>query len=188
MAGSIINIDHGPILSNRMIRRDIRRKHGRESKLIRHLWYWRRSVPRVSADSDAAQAYVGPSGQLTRECLCRVMMFVFTTSVFYIQILALFFASPGTIYLFSINIFHIARSLLFTLLFSMSDEGSTKTSGTCASCQVSTKIRCSGCLDAPLYDDCIAKPSFYCSTACQKADWGQHKSVCRALQARKSPF
>ena len=70
----------------------------------------------------------------------------------------------------------------------MSDEGSTKTSGTCAGCQVSTKIRCSACLDGPLYDDCIPKPSFYCSTACQKAGWGQHKSVCRALQARKSLF
>ena len=67
----------------------------------------------------------------------------------------------------------------------MADDGSTKTSGTCASCQVSTRNRCTGCLDAPLYDDCVPKPSFYCSPACQKA---QHKSVCRALQARKQLF
>ena len=39
-------------------------------------------------------------------------MFVFTTSVFYIQKLALFFASSGTIHLFLINIIHVAHSLV----------------------------------------------------------------------------
>jgi MYND finger len=46
--------------------------------------------------------------------------------------------------------------------------------------------RCSGCLGAPVYDECVSKPTFYCSPVCQKADWRQHKSECRKLQARKT--
>jgi hypothetical protein len=46
--------------------------------------------------------------------------------------------------------------------------------------------RCTGCLEAPVYDECVSKSTFYCSPVCQKADWGQHKSECRKLQARKT--
>jgi hypothetical protein len=46
--------------------------------------------------------------------------------------------------------------------------------------------KCTGCLRAPLYDEYVSKPTFYCSIVCQKADWDQHKSECRKLQARKS--
>jgi MYND finger len=46
--------------------------------------------------------------------------------------------------------------------------------------------RYTGCLEAPVYDECISTPMFYCSPVCQKADWGQHKSECRKLQARKT--
>jgi hypothetical protein len=42
------------------------------------------------------------------------------------------------------------------------------------------------CLETPVYDECVSKPTFYCSPVCQKADWGQHKSECRKLQARKT--
>jgi hypothetical protein len=45
---------------------------------------------------------------------------------------------------------------------------------------------CAGCLEAPVYDECVFKPTFYCSQVCQKADWDQHKSECRKLQARKT--
>ena len=43
-----------------------------------------------------------------------------------------------------------------------------------------------GCLGVPLYDECDSQPIFSCSTVCQKADWDQHKSECRQLQARKT--
>lgn len=46
--------------------------------------------------------------------------------------------------------------------------------------------RCTGCLEAPVYDECVSKPTSYCSSVCQKADWSQHKSKCRKLQARKT--
>ena len=59
-------------------------------------------------------------------------------------------------------------------------------SGTCTRCQRPTTNRCTGCLGAPVYDECVSKPTFYCSPGCQKADWRQHKSECRKLQARKT--
>ena len=59
-------------------------------------------------------------------------------------------------------------------------------SGTCTRCQRPTMNRCTGCLGAPVYDECVSKPTFYCSPGCQKADWRQHKSECRKLQARKT--
>jgi hypothetical protein len=43
-----------------------------------------------------------------------------------------------------------------------------------------------GCLEAPVYDEGVSEPMFYYSQVCQKADWGQHKSECRKLQARKT--
>jgi hypothetical protein len=46
--------------------------------------------------------------------------------------------------------------------------------------------RCTGCLEAPVYDECVSKPTFYCSQVCQKTDWDQHKLECRKLQARKT--
>jgi hypothetical protein len=45
---------------------------------------------------------------------------------------------------------------------------------------------CAGCLEAPVYDECVFKPTFYCSQVCQKADWDQHKLDCRKLQARRA--
>jgi hypothetical protein len=59
-------------------------------------------------------------------------------------------------------------------------------SGTCTRCQRPTMKRCTGCLGAPAYDECVSKPTFYCSPGCQKADWSQHKSECGKLQARKT--
>jgi hypothetical protein len=70
--------------------------------------------------------------------------------------------------------------------YQMADDGSKTASGTCARCQRPTMNRCTGCLEAPVYDECVSKPTFYCSPLCQKADWGQHKSECRKLQARKA--
>ena len=46
--------------------------------------------------------------------------------------------------------------------------------------------RCTRCLEAPVYDGYVSEPTFYYSPVCQKADWGQHKSKCRKLQARKT--
>lgn len=66
------------------------------------------------------------------------------------------------------------------------DDGPKTASGTCARCQGLTTNKCAGCIRAPSYNECVSKPTFYCSTVCQKADWGQHKSECRKLQARKT--
>lgn len=68
----------------------------------------------------------------------------------------------------------------------MANDMSKTASGTCARCQRPATTRCTGCLEAPAYDECFSKPTFYCSPVCQKADWGQHKSNCKKLQARKS--
>lgn len=68
----------------------------------------------------------------------------------------------------------------------MADDGSKTASGTCTRCQRPTVKRCTGCVEAPAYDKCVSKPAFYCSRECQEADWGQHKSECRKLQARKT--
>ena len=68
----------------------------------------------------------------------------------------------------------------------MADEVSPNASGTCAVCRKSATQRCSGCLDAPKYDEDIVQKTFYCSSECQRAHWPQHKSDCKKLQARKS--
>lgn len=54
----------------------------------------------------------------------------------------------------------------------------------CASCQRPASTKCSGCLDAPVYEK-VSKPTFYCNKVCQQADWDHHKSDCRRLQERK---
>ena len=63
---------------------------------------------------------------------------------------------------------------------------SKKPWGSCARCQRSTTNRCTGCLEAPIYDDSVSYSTFYCGLACQRADWVQHKEECRKLQARKT--
>lgn len=68
----------------------------------------------------------------------------------------------------------------------MANDGSKTASGTCAHCQRPIKNRCTGCREAPVYEECVSKPTYYCSPVCQKADWAQHKSKCRKLQARKA--
>lgn len=68
----------------------------------------------------------------------------------------------------------------------MADDASKKPNGACAQCLRSTTNRCTGCLDAPVYDAGVSHPTFYCSPVCQKADWSLHKSECRKLQARKT--
>jgi hypothetical protein len=68
----------------------------------------------------------------------------------------------------------------------MADDGSKTASTTCARCPRHTTNRCTGCLEAPVYDEGVSEPTFYCSQVCQKAEWGQHKSECRKLQARKT--
>lgn len=68
----------------------------------------------------------------------------------------------------------------------MADDGSKAASGACTRCQKPTINRCSGCREAPVYDERVSKPTFYCNTICQKADWSQHKSECKKLQARKT--
>jgi hypothetical protein len=72
------------------------------------------------------------------------------------------------------------------LFHRMADDGSEMASGSCTRCQRPTTRRCTGCLEAPVYDECVPKPTFYCSQVCQKADWDQHKLECRKLQARKA--
>jgi hypothetical protein len=71
-------------------------------------------------------------------------------------------------------------------MVSDAEDGSKTASGTCTCCQRPTRNRCTGCLGAPVYDECVSKPTFYCGPVCQKADWRQHKSECRKLQARKT--
>jgi MYND finger len=59
-------------------------------------------------------------------------------------------------------------------------------SGTFTRCQRPATNRCTGCLGAPVYDEYVSKPTFYCSPGYQKTDWSQHKSEYRKLQARKT--
>jgi hypothetical protein len=66
------------------------------------------------------------------------------------------------------------------------ENGSNLASRYCVRCHSPTINRCTGCLGAPAYNNCIPKPTFYCSLECQKADWRQHKLECRKLQARKT--
>ena len=66
------------------------------------------------------------------------------------------------------------------------DGGSSRASGTCAHCQGPTMKKCVGCRDAPVYNEFVPKPTFYCSPVCQRSHWAQHKSECRKLQARKT--
>jgi hypothetical protein len=75
---------------------------------------------------------------------------------------------------------------LSRLFYRMADDGSKRASGSCTRCQSPITRRCTGCLGAPVYDDCVPKPTSYCSQVCQKADWDQHKLECRKLQARKA--
>ncbi|KAF1831122.1 hypothetical protein BDW02DRAFT_506022 [Decorospora gaudefroyi] len=56
----------------------------------------------------------------------------------------------------------------------------------CTHCRGPAARRCTGCLVAPDYDEKPSAPSFYCSIDCQKAEWPQHQTDCRKLQARKS--
>ncbi|PYH92236.1 hypothetical protein BO71DRAFT_457863 [Aspergillus ellipticus CBS 707.79] len=63
---------------------------------------------------------------------------------------------------------------------------STLPPGACSRCANPTNKKCSGCCNAPTYDEDSCNDTFYCSSACQTADWGQHKQTCKALQDRKS--
>ena len=57
--------------------------------------------------------------------------------------------------------------------------------GVCAQCQEPTNKRCSGCLDAPNYQDDSCPPKFYCSHKCKLDDWPTHKELCDVLYGRK---
>ena len=59
-------------------------------------------------------------------------------------------------------------------------------SGAFTRCQRPATNRCIGCLGALVYDECVSKPTFYCSPGCQKADLRQHKPERRNLQARET--
>lgn len=49
--------------------------------------------------------------------------------------------------------------------YQTTDNGSKTASGTFARYQRPTMNRCTGCLEAPIYDKCVAKPTFYCRPA-----------------------
>ena len=68
----------------------------------------------------------------------------------------------------------------------MADEESENVSGTCVHCQRSTTLVCSGCYEAPLYDESFIEPAFCCcNTECMDSLWAEHGSKCSKLQARK---
>src|SRR6266576_2206723 len=50
----------------------------------------------------------------------------------------------------------------------MADDGSKTASGTCTCCQRPAMNRCTGCLEAPVYDECVSRPTFYCSQVARK--------------------
>ena len=56
----------------------------------------------------------------------------------------------------------------------------------CTHCQKPAADMCAGCSGAPVYNQCISKPTLYCSLICQKDDWCKHEPGCRNLQARKT--
>jgi hypothetical protein len=67
-------------------------------------------------------------------------------------------------------------------------DASGNSHGSCARCQKDATKRCGGCLGAPVYDKNPPKPTFYCSSECQKAGWSRHKANCQLLQARISLY
>ncbi|KAE8369786.1 hypothetical protein BDV27DRAFT_152668 [Aspergillus caelatus] len=65
-------------------------------------------------------------------------------------------------------------------------ENPPSSAGSCAHCHSLATKRCSGCLGVRQYDEAIPEPTLYCSSDCQTQDWGEHKTNCKQLQARKS--
>lgn len=56
---------------------------------------------------------------------------------------------------------------------------------TCASCGKVGHLVCKGCAKVPAYLDDSAPATCYCSAACQKSHWMQHRDRCKLLQRRK---
>lgn len=64
-------------------------------------------------------------------------------------------------------------------------SATTNPTSACARCNKATARSCTGCKDAPTETGQIGTSTFYCSTECQKADWTNHKELCKILQSRK---
>ena len=55
----------------------------------------------------------------------------------------------------------------------------------CILCETPTTKACKGCKGAPNATTGVCETTYYCSTACQNAQWPQHSSSCLASQARR---
>lgn len=65
----------------------------------------------------------------------------------------------------------------------MASQGPTPTSK-CAKCKEQANKVCSGCKNTPKATN-QAEAASYCSSGCQRADWANHKQVCKRLQTRQ---
>ena len=62
-------------------------------------------------------------------------------------------------------------------------------SGLCARCHKDTKKFCARCKwTSDNFPGVEVTKTYYCHTACQKEDWINHRTVCKAIQERKSLY
>jgi hypothetical protein len=64
----------------------------------------------------------------------------------------------------------------------------TLQSGLCAHCHKHTTNVCTGCNWTPDTLEEEASETYYCSSACQKGDWANHKAACKAIQECRSLY
>ncbi|KAI8962416.1 hypothetical protein F5Y11DRAFT_365970 [Daldinia sp. FL1419] len=56
----------------------------------------------------------------------------------------------------------------------------------CSNCGEPAKLRCSGCLTAPEYQQGDVVAVAYCNSQCQRLQWPMHKAKCQVLRKRVS--
>lgn len=58
----------------------------------------------------------------------------------------------------------------------------------CASCNHPAPYTCKGCSAAPSATSGLVSATWYCSRSCQTGHWSEHKSACKAAQARRKLY
>ena len=58
----------------------------------------------------------------------------------------------------------------------------------CLNCLKSATHTCKGCKAMPNVTDGQVSSAWYCGAECQKAHWAEHKTQCKAAQARQSLY
>lgn len=58
----------------------------------------------------------------------------------------------------------------------------------CSKCKKPASLTCKACKDTPSATDGQPSSTWYCGPECQKAHWTEHKSQCKAGQARQALY